>query len=174
VLIQLDIYRANDSQYRKLCSRAVCDTLNALLESRREVFMAANPQPAPAHVQPTHLFVRFKIVTPEKLRQIIFTLERDQDAQNNSWSITFELRERDDVTQQFSEVIQLAVAVDHNEDDNAMATFKNGLDSDQHAQALVAGQTAKDASTGANDTTQDDAKADAAGVVSARNPNSPS
>jgi hypothetical protein len=55
-----------------------------------------------------------------------------------------------------------------------MATFKNGLDSDQHAQALVAGQTAKDAKTGADGTTEDDAKADSAAVVSSRNPNSPS
>jgi hypothetical protein len=131
--------------------------------------MASNPQTT----QPTHLFVQFKIVTPDKLRLIIFTLERDQDAQNNSWSITFELDERADPTQQFSQSIQLAVAVDHNNDDKAMATFKYGLDSDQHAQALVAGQTCKDAATNAYGTTKDDAKADAAGVVSARNPNSP-
>ena len=119
--------------------------------------MAANPQTS--HIQPTHLFVRFKIVTPDKLRQIVFTLEKDQDAQNNSWNITFALNERDKPEDDFSEVIQLAVAVDHNDDDKAMASFKHGLDSDQHAQALVAGQTAKD---------------DAAGVVSARNPSSPS
>jgi hypothetical protein len=129
--------------------------------------------PTPGHTQPTHLFVRFKVITPDQLRQIVFTLEKDQDAQNNSWNITFELDERTDATKQFNLVIQLAVEVDHNDDDKAMSTFKNGLDSDQHAQALVAGQTAKDASTGANGTTQDDAKADAGGVVSARNANSP-
>jgi hypothetical protein len=134
--------------------------------------MAANPQTS--HIQPTHLFVRFKIVTPDKLRQIVFTLEKDQDAQNNSWNITFALNERDKPEDDFSEVIQLAVAVDHNDDDKAMASFKHGLDSDQHAQALVAGQTAKDAKTGADGTTVADAKDDAAGVVSARNPSSPS
>ena len=135
--------------------------------------MSAFQQPLAGHTQPTHMLVRFVIVTRDQLRKIVFTLEKDQDAQNNSWNITFELEERADATQNFAQVVQLAVAVDHNDDGKAMATFKRGLDSDQHAQALVAGQTARDASTGANGITEDDAKADAAAVVSARNPNSP-
>jgi hypothetical protein len=93
------------------------------------------------------------------------------DSQNDSWSVMFELDERADTTQDFQLVIQLQVDVDHNDDAKAAATAKNGMDSDQHAQVLVAGDTAKDAKKG--DATVDDAKQDAAGVISARSDSSP-
>ena len=48
----------------------------------------------------------------------------------------------------------------------------NLIAADQNAQAIVAGDTAKDAKNG--DATLADAQADGAAVVSARNPNSPS
>jgi hypothetical protein len=121
--------------------------------------------------RPTHISVTFKIVTPDQLRKIIFTLTRMSDAENDSWSVMFELDERADATKDFQLVIQLQVDVDHNDDPNAAATAKHGMDSNQRAQALVAGDTAKDAKIG--DASVDDAKADAAGVVSARDPNSP-
>jgi hypothetical protein len=121
--------------------------------------------------RPTHISVTFKIVTPDQLRKIIFTLTRMSDAENDSWSVMFELDERADATKDFQLVIQLQVDVDHNDDANAAATAKHGMDSNQRAQALVAGDTAKDAKNG--DATVDDAKADAAGVVSARDSNSP-
>jgi|SRR5215469_189974 len=122
-------------------------------------------------VQPTHISVTFKIVTPDQLRKIVFTLSRMSDAQDDSWSVMFELDERTDPTKDFQLVIQLQVDVDHNDNPNAAATAKHGMDSNQRAQALTAGDTAKDATTG--DATLDDAKADAAGVISARDPNSP-
>jgi|ERR1700687_3487141 len=122
-------------------------------------------------IQPTHISVTFKIVTPDQLRKIIFTLSRMSDAQNDSWSVMFELDERADATKDFQLVIQLQVDVDHNDDTNAAATAKHGMDSNQRAQALVAGDTAKDVKTG--DATIDDAKAELAGVISARDPNSP-
>jgi hypothetical protein len=84
----------------------------------------------------------------------------------------FELDERADATKDFQLVIQLQVDVDHNDDAKAAATAKNGLDSDQHSQALVAADTAKDAKKG--DATLADAQQDAAGVVSARAASSPS
>jgi hypothetical protein len=124
-----------------------------------------------ASVQPTHISVTFKIVTPDQLRKIIFTLSRMSDAQNDSWSVMFELDERADPTMDFQLAILLQVDVDHNDDANAAATAKHGMDANQRAQALVAGDTAKDAKTG--DATLDDARADAGGVVSARDPNSP-
>ena len=102
----------------------------------------------------------------------MFTLVRLSDAQNDSWSIMFELDERADANQTFQLVIQLQVDVDHNDDQKAAATAKNGLDSDQHAQALVAGDTAKDVKTG--DATKDDAADDAKAIVSARSSASPS
>jgi len=124
-----------------------------------------------ASVQPTHISVTFKIVTPDQLRKIIFTLSRMSDAQNDSWSVMFELDERADSTKDFQLVIQLQVDVDHNDDANAAATAKHGMDSNQRAQALVAGDTAKDVKTG--DATLDDANAELAGLISARDPNSP-
>ena len=132
--------------------------------------MATKPKTAP--LQPTHISVTFKIVTPDQLRKITFTLSRLSDAQNDSWSVMFELDERADATKAFQLVIQLQVDVDHNDSAKAAATAKNGMDSDQHAQALVAGDTAKDAKKG--DATLDDAKQDAGGIVSARSDSSPS
>jgi hypothetical protein len=124
-----------------------------------------------ATVKPTHISVTFKIVTPDQLRKIAFTLSRLSDSQNDSWSVMFELDERADTTKDFQLVIQLQVDVDHNDDAKAAATAKNGLDSDQHAQALVAADTAKDAKKG--DATMDDAKQDAAAIVSSRAASSP-
>ena len=83
----------------------------------------------------------------------------------------FELDERADAGQDFQLVIQLQVDVDHNDQPKAAATAKNGMDSDQHAQALVAADTAKDAKKG--DATADDAKQDAAAIVSVRSDSSP-
>ena len=128
-------------------------------------------QSAPAVTRPTHISVTFKIVTPDQKRRINFTLSRLSDSQNDSWSVMFELDERADTTQDFQLVIQLQVDVDHNDSAKAAATAKNGLDSDQHAQVLVAADTAKDAKKG--DATIEDAKQDAAAVVSARSDGSP-
>jgi hypothetical protein len=124
-----------------------------------------------AALTPTHISVTFKIVTPDQLRKITFTLSRLSDAQNDSWSVMFELDERTDTTKDFQLVIQLQVDVDHNDQAKAAATAKNGMDSDQHAQALVAADTAKDAKKG--DATREDAEQDAAGIVSARGASSP-
>lgn len=128
-------------------------------------------QSAAAVVKPTHISVTFKIVTPDQKRRISFTLSRMSDSQNDSWSVMFELDERADTTQDFQLVIQLQVDVDHNDNAKAAATAKNGMDSDQHAQVLVAADTAKDVKKG--DATIDDAKQDAAAVVSARSDGSP-
>jgi len=128
-------------------------------------------KPIQTHLQPTHISVTFKIVTPDQLKKIIFTLVRLSDTKNDSWSIMFELDERADASKPFQMVIQLQVDVDHNDAPNAAATAKNGMDSDQHAQALVAGDTAKDVKTG--DATKDDLKDATTAIVSARNPDSP-
>ena len=67
------------------------------------------------------------------------------------------------------DVVHVANSVDN---DKAAATAKNGLDSDQHGQALVAGDTAKDAKKG--DAMIEDAKQDAAAIVTSRAADSPS
>ena len=120
----------------------------------------------PDAIQPTHISVTFKIVTPDRLRKITFTLSRVLDASHDSWSIMFELDERADPDKDFQLVIQLQVDVDHDDNDKAAATAQSGLDSDQHAQALIAGDVAKAVKKG--DATMDEAKEEAAGVVSAR------
>src|ERR1700730_11944478 len=124
-----------------------------------------------AALTPTHISVTFKIVTPNQLRKSTFTLSRLSDAQNDSWSVMFELDERTDTTKDFQLVVQLQVDVDHNNQARAAATAKNGMDSDQLAQAVVAADSAKDAKKG--DATLEDAEQDAAGFVSARSASSP-
>jgi hypothetical protein len=136
----------------------------------------ATPAPAvPGHIQPTHISVTFTIVTPDQLRKIIFKLTKSMDTADDSWSVSFELDERTDATKDFNMVIQLEVDVDHNDTVKASATMKNGLDTDQHAQALAAGDTAKTAAAApADPQAQQDAKDDSKAVVTARNPASPS
>jgi len=117
-------------------------------------------------MQPTHISVTFRIVTPDQLRKITFTLTRMSDANNDSWSVMFELDERADATKDFHLVIQLQADVDHNDNAKAAATAKDGLDSDQHSQALVAADVAKAVKKG--EATIEDAKDQAAAIVAAR------
>ena len=133
--------------------------------------MSTGPRATVTHSQPTHISVAFKIVSSDQLRMIIFTLSRMSDAANDSWGIMFELDERADVTQNFGMVIQLQADVDHDDNDKAAATANHGMDADQHAQVLVAADTAKDAKNG--DATLADAQEDAKAVVAARNASSP-
>lgn len=138
--------------------------------------MSPTPVPASGHLQPTHVSVTFKIVTPDQLRKITFTLTRKSDSQTDSWSIAFELDERAKTTDEFAMLIQLDVDVDHNDvatNAQAVSTAKHGLDADQQAQALVAGDTAKAAADPTSGVTEEDADEDALGVVSARSAESP-
>ncbi len=127
---------------------------------------SAKLKKAHAPVQPTHISVTFKIVTPDQLRKITFTLTRLVDSAQDSWSVMFELDERADTTKDFHLVIQLQVDVDHNDNDKAAATAKNGMDSDQHSQALVAADVAKAAKQDVS--LKEAAEGEAAGIVSAR------
>lgn len=117
-------------------------------------------------VEPTHISVTFKIVTPDQLRKITFTLSRLHDSDQDSWNIMFELDERADINKDFQLVIQLQVDVDHDDNDKAAATAKTKLDSNQHSQALIAADVAKKAKKG--DASIDQAKEEAAGVITAR------
>jgi hypothetical protein len=134
--------------------------------------MATPVQPLPGSILPTHISVTFTIVTPDQLRKIIFKLNKSSDSVDESWSISFELDERANPSQQFALVLQLQVNVDQNDHAKAAATLNKGLDTDQHAQALAAGDTAKDVETG--DATKEDAQDDAKAIIAARNPASPS
>ena len=139
--------------------------------TKKPVKKAAPPAGAPAGkvapVQPTHLSVTFKIVTPDQMRKIVFQLTRRKSSAGESWAVMFELNERTDTTQEFQLVIQLLVAIDKGENAKAAATAADGLDSDQHAQALIAGDVSKAAKAG--EASIADAETEAVNVISARN-----
>jgi hypothetical protein len=126
---------------------------------------------APVSLLPTHISVTFKIVTPDQMRRIIFALSKVSEDQTESWAVMFELDERADTNSDFQMVIQLQVDLDETANAQSAATAKHGLDTNQRAQALTAGDTAKDAKTG--DATLDDAKEDATGIITSRDASSP-
>jgi hypothetical protein len=127
---------------------------------------SAKAKQAHSTVEPTHISVTFKIITPDQLRKITFTLSRLLDAGHDNWSVMFELDERADTSKDFQLVVQLQVDVDHDDSDKAAATANSKLDSDQHAQVLIASDVAKAAKKG--QATIDQAREEAAGVISAR------
>lgn len=127
--------------------------------------------PVQQHLKPSNITVSFTIVTPDQLRRIIFTLTKTQASAGESWDIMFELDERADAAKNFVLVARFQVDVDQEDHDNAAATAKHGLDSDQVDQAHVAADTASDVKTGA--ATLEDRDAAATDVVSVRNAASP-
>jgi len=122
-------------------------------------------------LQPTHISVTFKIVTPDQLRKIIFTLTRMSDSASDSWTVMFELGERADPANDFQMVIQLQVDVDHKDEAKAAATATHGLDADQHTKALLAADIAKEVKTG--DAKIAEAREQVIAIVAARNASSP-
>src|SRR5271156_6598041 len=114
----------------------------------KERHMSTTPVPALDHLQPTHISVTFKILMPDQLRKISFTLTKDSESGKESWNITFQLFQRTSSTVDFPSdaSIELDVVIDEGDEDanaQASATAKHGLDADQRAQALGAGDTAQ-------------------------------
>jgi hypothetical protein len=145
--------------------------------------MATTPAPASQHLQPTHISVTFKILMPDQLRKISFTLTQDSESGKESWNITFQLFQRTSSTVDFPSdaSIELDVEIDEGDEDataqanaQASATAKHGLDPDQRAQSLAAGDVAQAAKDPDSGITDDDAKDAATGIVTSRNPSSPS
>ncbi len=135
-------------------------------KATKKAVKKAAPPAKTGPVQPTHLSVTFKIVTPDQLRKIVFQLTRRKSSAGESWAVMFELNERTEITQEFQLVIQLLVAIDKGENAKAAATAADGLDSDQHAQALIAGDVSKAAKVG--DAPIADAETEAVNIISAR------
>jgi len=130
------------------------------------------------HLQPTHISVVFKIVMPDKLRKISFSLQRDTDSDSDSWAITFQLFQRETIDADFptDADIELEAKLDKEDqdaNDQAAATAKHGLDSAQRAQALAAGDISQAANDPGSGITADDAKEAAVAVVTSRKPGSP-
>jgi len=112
-------------------------------------------------------------VNPSALRKIIFELDKICNNNNTvEWKLHFDLQERSDPNGTFTSLVKLDVDVNKDDHANAAATAEHGLDENQRAQAIVAGDTAKDFSQ--NLASEQDAKDDAGAVVSVRSPDSPS
>ena len=90
--------------------------------------------------------VELKVITKDKLRQIIINLEKETNvAGKSTWTMDFTLNDRAKKEDKFEEVISLKVKIKPSLASKAEATAKdpNGLDNPQTAQALVAGDAAK-------------------------------
>jgi hypothetical protein len=144
-------------------------------ELKEERHMAAT---AVRHLQPTHISVTFKILMPDELRKISFSLVRDSGSGTENWNITFQLFQRASTNADFpaDAAIELDVVIDETDTEahgQATATAKHGLDADQRAQALTAADTSQAAQDPTSGITQDDAKDDTKAIVTSRSPNSP-
>jgi hypothetical protein len=100
----------------------------------------SSPSNAPVGVSPAPLpivlKVCFTLVTPDRLRQIEFGLEKDSDGTTVNWTITFVLYERTDCTKPFADpVVSLNVFVASTLYANAETAAQNGLTPAQTAHA---------------------------------------
>jgi hypothetical protein len=115
--------------------------------------------------------VAIEVDPPSGDTQIVFQLDkicnRDDTAE---WKLHFELQEKN-AAGTLAPVVKLDIDINHQDHPAAAATATHGLDEDQRAQAAIAGQTALAVTT--NDATKEDAHREAAAIVPARNPNSP-
>lgn len=92
----------------------------------------------------TAFSVDLLVVTPDQLRKITLLLSKAcNDDGSVVWTMNFGLQERKKTTDQFADMVKLAVIIKPALHDKAEATAKKGLDSDQTSAALVAADTAK-------------------------------
>jgi hypothetical protein len=81
--------------------------------------------------------VKFVLNTPDRLRRVIFGLEKDTQDTTIIWKIDFQLFERDNKTDDFGDaIVTLDVEVDEALHANAEAAAQNGLTPPQSAHAL--------------------------------------
>jgi hypothetical protein len=103
----------------------------------------ATPSPAPAAgggnaspSLPVALKVDFTLITPDGNRKIGFTLEKDSDGTNTTWTITFTLYEKQAGATTFGDpMISLNVTVSSTLHANAQTAATNGLTAAQTAHA---------------------------------------
>lgn len=101
--------------------------------------------------------VHFELITPDRLRRVIFGLEKDTQGTKVIWKINFQLFERDKKTDPFDPIVTLDVEVDKQLNAKAEKTALNGMTPGQSAHALgPAAEDAKAAEAGEID--PDDAK----------------
>lgn len=92
----------------------------------------------------------FTLTTEDKLREVIFGLEEDIKGTDPIWTIHFDLKERDNETDDFTDIVALDVLVDEEVlRPAAAAAAQNGLTPPQSAHALgPAADDAKGTTTG--------------------------
>jgi hypothetical protein len=84
--------------------------------------------------------VNFMLVTPDRLRKVVFGLEKDTQGNTVIWKIDFQLFERDKISDAFSDPIaDLHVEVDHHLHPQAATAAQNGLTPGQQAHATGPG-----------------------------------
>jgi len=88
--------------------------------------------------------VNFELNTPDRLRRVVFGLEKDTQGDNLIWKINFQLFERDKKTDDFGDaIVDLSVEVDSTLNSKAEKAALNGLTPGQAGHAL--GTAADDA-----------------------------
>jgi len=110
--------------------------------------------------------VHFELLTKDKLRKVIFGLEKDTEGDKVTWTINFQLFEREKKTDPFGDpVVDISFEVDKVLHPNAEKTALTGMTALQQAHALgPAANDQKAADAGvisqkkANNTTQDTLK----------------
>src|SRR3954451_24567354 len=93
------------------------------------------------------IHVKFTLNAPDGLRRVVFDLEKDSDDDGTvSWSITFQLFEREKKSDAFTEpLVELLVDVDSTRSSKAQTLADNGMTTRQAGFAIgPAADTAKD------------------------------
>ena len=98
------------------------------------------------------LSVRLEVITPDKLRKIIFGLTKGTAEGNVTWTINFELFDRTSKTAEFQKVIDLDVEVKTKNHALAEETAAKGLNSAQVEHTILrAAPAAADLAAGKTD-----------------------
>jgi hypothetical protein len=111
--------------------------------------------------------VKLEVITPDKLRKIIFGLTKGTDDGMTTWTINFELHDREKKADEFGKVIDLDVEVKSKNHPLAEETATKGLNRPQVEHAVLrAAPAAKKLAAGK--TSQPAAERTIEGVLSAR------
>jgi hypothetical protein len=81
--------------------------------------------------------VHFELITKDKLRRVIFGLEKDTQGEKVIWKISFQLFERDKKTDPWGDaIVDLEIEVDKVLHPNAEKTALKGMTAGQEAHAV--------------------------------------
>lgn len=81
--------------------------------------------------------VNFELITKDRLRRVIFGLEKDNEGNKVTWKINFELYEREKKTDPWGDaIVKIAIQVDKELHPNAERTALKGMTPLQQAHAL--------------------------------------